>query len=49
MLINYLLGDMLKLLKTLEIVPSCPRALSDKFGPEKRIKSVLMDKGKKIY
>ena len=32
----------------LEIVPSCPRALSDKFGPEKRIKSVLMDKGKKI-
>ena len=31
----------------LEIVPKFPRALSDKFGPEKADKSVLMDKGKK--
>ena len=33
---------------TLEKVPSCSRALSDKFGPDHQIKSFLGDKGKKI-
>ena len=32
----------------LEKVPSCLRALSDKFGPEHQIKSFLGNKGKKI-
>jgi ribonuclease HIII len=32
----------------LEKVPSCPRALSDKFGPTARIERALMEKGKKI-
>jgi ribonuclease HIII len=32
----------------LEITPDCPRALSDKFGPDNRIKSALMERGKKI-
>ncbi|HMP72722.1 MAG TPA: ribonuclease HIII [Kiritimatiellia bacterium] len=32
----------------LEIVPHCPRALADKFGPTHRIESALMQKGKSI-
>jgi len=32
----------------LEKVPDCPRALSDKFGPTRRIEQVLMKKGRKI-
>ena len=32
----------------LEITPDCPRALSDKFGPDNRIKKALMERGKKI-
>jgi ribonuclease HIII len=32
----------------LEIVPSCPRALADQFGPTHRIESALMQKGKTI-
>ena len=32
----------------LEKVPDCPRALADQFGPEARIKSALMERGKKI-
>jgi len=32
----------------LEKVPDCPRALSDKFGPTRRIESALMKNGKKI-
>ena len=32
----------------LEIVPDCPRALADKFGPETRIKNALLERGKKI-
>ena len=32
----------------LEKAPNCPRALSDKFGPEHQIKSFLGERGKKI-
>ncbi len=32
----------------LEIVPECPRALSDQFGPSHRIEKALMEKGKRI-
>ncbi len=32
----------------LEKVPSCPRALSDKFGPTHQIERALMEKGKQI-
>ena len=32
----------------LEVVPDCPRALADKFGPEARIKKALLERGKKI-
>lgn len=32
----------------LEVVPNCPRAISDQFGKESVIKSALMKKGKKI-
>ncbi len=32
----------------LEKVPTCPRALSDKFGPTHQIERALFDKGKKI-
>lgn len=32
----------------LEEVPNCPRALSDKFGPEYQIKNQLKERGKKI-
>jgi ribonuclease HIII len=32
----------------LEKVPTCPRALSDKFGPTHRIETALMKNGKKI-
>ena len=32
----------------LEVVPSCPRALSDQFGPTARIEQALMEKGRKI-
>lgn len=32
----------------LTLVPDCPRALSDKFGPTHRIESALMENGKKI-
>ena len=31
----------------LEVVPDCPRALADKFGPEARIKKALLERGKK--
>ena len=30
----------------LEMVPDCPRALADKFGPEARIKKALLERGK---
>lgn len=29
-------------------VPSCPRALSDQFGPDRQIRSALMEKGRRI-
>jgi ribonuclease HIII len=32
----------------LEVVPDCPRALSDQFGPAHRIEKALMEKGQKI-
>lgn len=32
----------------LEKVPDCPRALSDKFGPDARIERALLEKGRKI-
>jgi len=32
----------------LEVVPSCPRALSDQFGPRERIERALMEKGRQI-
>lgn len=32
----------------LEKIPDCPRAIADQFGPEQRIRSALMNRGKNI-